>query len=513
MNKISTIILTITLICFSIQKNYAQVLGANYFNSSFVCNDGTVWTTGDNDYGQLGNGVPNNMSINVPMQVRGANGIGYLTNVKSICSGNFCTIALTNDGTVWAWGKGTFGELGNGMSLSSNYPVQVVDNQNVPLSNVKSISTNSGTTTSAIYALKNDGTVWAWGSNEFNKLGSGSIGDSSNVALQVKGEMGIGNLDNVIQISAGENQMMVLKQDGTVWTWGKGGNGRLGNGSTTNQDYPVQVLGAVGIGAYLNGVSSIASGDDFCLALRNDGTLWAWGYNLYGQLGINTTSFSQTTPVQVLNEIGNGALLNIVKIDAGNDQSYALDNSGILWTWGWALYGNGTGLSGNLKTPKKVKNQAGTADLTDVFNFKTGYKHTIAIAKDINNNDILLGWGNGTNGGLGNGSNILQAYPTPVTLFCNFTTGINETEIQKSLTIYPNPNKGTFDIYIPIELQNKPNLQFTLYDMLGNLINKQVISANELNNTIKIDNISNGVYNFKIHYENIIFNSKIVIFK
>ena len=151
--------------------------------------------------------------------------------------------------------------------------------------------------------LKNDGTVWAWGRNDFGELGNGTT-TSRYTPVQVKG------LTNVVAIAAGYDHSLALRSDGTVWAWGLNGNGQLGDGTTTNRTTPVQVKG-------LTNVVAIAAGVYHSLAIRSDGTVWTWGYNTYGQLGDGTTT-NKTTPVQVK------GLTNVVAIAAGVYHSLAL---------------------------------------------------------------------------------------------------------------------------------------------------------------------------------------------
>ncbi len=183
------------------------------------------------------------------------------------------SLALKSDGTVWAWGDNQYGELGNGSTTNSNVPVQVTG-----LTGVMAIAFLSG------YGIEGDGTVWAWGDNQYGELGNSSTANSS-VPVQVSG------LTGVAAIAGGLYHSLALKADGTVLAWGYNVDGELGSGSNTSSSVPVPVNS-------LSGVTAIASGGDTSLALKNDGTVWSWGYNADGELGngINTNS---NVPVQV----------------------------------------------------------------------------------------------------------------------------------------------------------------------------------------------------------------------
>ena len=158
-------------------------------------------------------------------------------------------------------------------------------------------------------AVKSDGTVWAWGYNNYGQLGNGYPSSSSNIPLRVS------ELTGAVAISAGYAHSLALKSDGTVWAWGFNGVGELGNGTTnTSSNVPVQVSQVSG----LTGVVAIGAGSDHNLAVKSDGTVWAWGFNDSGQLGNGTISSRGTpVPVQV------SGLTGAVVIAAGSAHSLA----------------------------------------------------------------------------------------------------------------------------------------------------------------------------------------------
>lgn len=162
---------------------------------------------------------------------------------------------------VCAWGANGYGQLGTGNFTSSSIPVALTTVSNVVA--VASFQQHS-------VALKSDGTVWAWGYNYVGQLGNGTISSSYTPPVQVLG------LTGIVAIGVGSQHSVALKNDGTVWAWGYNNNGNLGNGSRTNSSIPVQVSG-------LSGVRAIAVGWNHNLALLNNGTVRAWGYNANGE--------------------------------------------------------------------------------------------------------------------------------------------------------------------------------------------------------------------------------------
>jgi uncharacterized repeat protein (TIGR02543 family) len=236
-------------------------------HSLFLKNDGTVWATGNNQYGQLGDGT--NVDKNTPVQLSGLNGI------TAMAGGALHSLFLQNDGTVWATGNNNYGQLGDGTYVSKNTPVQVSG-----LSGITAITVRAAHS----LFLKSDGTVWATGYNEFGQLGDGTY-ENKNTPVQVSG------LSDFTSIAAGANHSLFLMNDGTLWATGFNNFGQLGDGTYELKNTPVQVSG-------LSGTSAITAGYNHSLFLKNDGTVWATGWNNYGQLGDGTYE-NKNTPVTV----------------------------------------------------------------------------------------------------------------------------------------------------------------------------------------------------------------------
>ena len=283
-------------------------------------NDGTVLAWGLNSYGQLGDGT--STDSHTPVQVSG------LTGITAISAGESHTVALKNDGTFWAWGRNYYGQLGDGTTTNRNTPVQISG-----LTRITAISAGVFNTV----ALKNDGTVWAWGLNSSGQLGDGTTTDSY-TPVQVSG------LTGVTSIAVGfVSHAVALKNDGTVWAWGSNSYGQLGDGTTTDSYAPVPVSG-------LTGVTAISAGESHTVALRNDGTVWAWGSNYYFQLGDGTNT-NRNTPVQVI-----GLRTDGIAISAGGSHTVALKNHGTVWAWGLNFSGQlGDGTTTDSYTPVQVK--------------------------------------------------------------------------------------------------------------------------------------------------------------
>jgi len=259
--------------------------------------DGTLWAWGSNYYGELGDGT--NIGKNVPTRIGNAN------NWKSVLAGYAFTVAIKTDGTLWAWGLNDSGELGDGTIINKNIPTKIGNANNWSLASIYFDS---------CHAIKTDGTLWAWGNNFWGVLGDGT---NINKSTPIQ----IGTDTNWKVISNGMTHVLALKVDGTLWSWGGGSFGTVGDGTNNNKrNFPLQI-------GTSNNWKSVSAGREHSLAIKTDGTLWAWGLNDYGQLGDGTT-INKNTPIQI------GTATNWKVATSGNWFSTALKTDGALWAWG-----------------------------------------------------------------------------------------------------------------------------------------------------------------------------------
>ncbi len=368
--------------------------------------DGTVWASGYNWYGQLGDGT--NTTRTSPVQVIGAaGGTSVLTGITSIAAGDNHTLALKNDGTVWAWGVNSSGELGDTTTNHRYFPVQVFDGSGVSyLSGVTAIYAGA----SHNFVKKSDGTVWTWGYNWNGQLGDGSYTNRA-VPVQVKAVNGSGFLTGISTIFPGPNCTFALNPDGSVLAWGYNAYGQLGDGTTTQRNTPVLAVN-------ISNVVSLASGTNHTLAVKSDGTVWAWGYNGYGQLGDGTTA-NKTTPVQVRGIGGTGYLTGVVSVAAGPHYSIALKSDGTVYAWGrndnWAQLGDGTATS--RLWPVQVLGAGGVGYLTGVTAIFAVSSEDTTFA--LKNDNTLWAWGANPNGEYGNGTTTNSWTPVQLTSASN----------------------------------------------------------------------------------------------
>jgi alpha-tubulin suppressor-like RCC1 family protein len=319
-----------------------QAIAGGTSHSMAAMSDGTLYTWGLENDCQLGISAsvcPTTISelyAKWPQLVDEPPGL----QVQAVAGGAVHSLALEYDSTVYAWGANGYCQLGVGSSPQhARTPLQVLksDGKTV-LSGVQAISAGYRHS----LALMSDGTVWAWGSNENGQLGIGYSYGGSCYPVRVNGPEGVGVLSGVQAISAGYHHSLALMSDGTVYGWGANDYGQLGTNSTHEHDYPIQVQGPGGVevSGYLSGIVSVAAGKHHSLALKKDGTVWDWGGNNNGQLGTNSTN-EHHTPVQVQGPGGfdvSGYLSDVEAVDAGEFFNLALKNDGTVWAWGGNTY-------------------------------------------------------------------------------------------------------------------------------------------------------------------------------
>jgi alpha-tubulin suppressor-like RCC1 family protein len=266
-------------------------------NGVALIDDGTVVNWGNFD----GSGSTSNYQL--PAHVVSTGGTTALSGIAAVSAGWNFTLALTDDGRVLSWGDDTdSGRLGTGSVFNgvAVVPAWVVHADGTPLTNIVQVSAGYDFS----LALAADGTVWAWGDNSYGQLGRAAIGGSSGVAMQVQGVAGAATLSRIAMVAAGGNHALALDLDGRVLAWGYAPDGALGDGPNkpvVNQtSVPRPVVDDAGNASGFTDIASIAAGYADSYALGKDGRVLSWGSNFHGALGRTSTASTDNTPGRVV---------------------------------------------------------------------------------------------------------------------------------------------------------------------------------------------------------------------
>ena len=364
-------------------------------NTFAVKNNGTLWGCGSNQFGSLG--VNSSAQLFTTFQQ-----ITTATNWVKVAPSSFFTIALKTDGTIWAWGQNNYYQLGNSPATAQQLsPIQVGT-----ATDWIDIGTSFGDTS---FAIKADGTIWGWGANTSYLLYFGSSVTTVPSPTQVNADT------NWIKMSVGAAHILAQKTDGTLWSWG--GNNALGVGNIPSTTTPQQITTDVW--------NDFSAGPSVSFAIKNNGTLWAWGNNAYGQLGDGTT-INQLFPIQI------GTSTNWETVETNGYTTIATRSDGTVWAWGSNYYG---------------------------------------------------GFGNGTY----NDSNI----PIQITNICVETLASTTFEKDTVFSLYPNPANDLVTIAYDINI-DKATVE--IYDISGRVINQYALSSSKGELQLNTSSYQSGVY-------------------
>ncbi|XRQ11694.1 RCC1-like domain-containing protein [Actinomadura welshii] len=353
-------------------------------HSLAIVGGGEVVAWGANDHGQLGDGTTRDRSAPVPVRAPGGGG-GRLDGVVAVSANNDFSMALRRDGTVVTWGEGSSGQRGIGERTAPRLPTTVLaPDGNGPLTGITAIAADGHTE----LALRRDGQVLAWGANDYGNLGDGTREDRS-LPVPVRGLDGRGHLTGVSRISVAGQHGLALLRDGRVASWGHNDLGQLGDGTRRDKLVPGLVSGVRGASGvhgkgHLTGISAIAAAEKHNYALRDDGTVVAWGNNTAGQLGDGTVEL-RTAPVPVVGEDpGDERLHRVADVFAGEAYGAAIRTDGTTLTWGAGGSGQlGSGKRAPRSRPGPVAFAGGTAP-GRALAVGVGERHLILLASPQN---------------------------------------------------------------------------------------------------------------------------------
>jgi alpha-tubulin suppressor-like RCC1 family protein len=437
-----------------------SAIAAGGFHTLALTSDGSLWSWGTNAYFQLGLGITDTSDRPVPNRV--GNEVGW----RTIAAGGDYSFGIrTNSsggtgGTLWGWGANAYGELGLGDDLDSSDPYPVGTDSDWFTVALGGRRDTDGPVHHTL-ALKTNGTLWAWGYNNYGQLGIGGtelfpgywVCEDKNIPTQ------IGIASDWSQIAAGSYHTITLKTDGTLWVWGLNTNGQLGINDTSQRATPTQEFTTA------SDWSMIAAGSNHTIALKTNSTLWVWGYNDYGQLGDNTQT-NRTTPRQ----IGTDSDWSI--IDGGYNHTLGLKTSGTLWAWGLNNWGQlGLGNTQDRNSPAQAGTDSDWATISGGGNMFYGSYPTVyptGFSLALKTNGTIWAWGYNSFGELGLGNTVNRTIPTrtgfPMSLSPSSLLAIPTSSSQINLTWSDNSSN---EIGFKIERSVSTNTNYTLLATFG----------------------------------------------
>ena len=398
----------------------------------FVDNEGKVYTWGKNNYGQLGNGT--NTDSNIPICISDLDNDLKGKNIIDIYTAYSTIFALDPEGKIYTWGANYNGQLGDGTNNNSNVPICISELEN----DLKGKRiTNIYTSSSTIFALDTEGKIYAWGYNYFGQLGDGTT-NSSNIPICISDLENDLKGKNIVKIYIDTNTIFALDTEGKIYSWGYNYHGELGDGTNNNRNNPICIseLENALKGKNIIDIDTVSS---TIFALDTEGKIYTWGSNAFGLLGNGTTN-SSNIPICIsdLNNALKGK--KIVDIYTGSYNIIVKDNEGKIYTWGNNRYGQvGDGITevgdGNYRnTPiciSDLDNDIKGKNIVDIYFFDS---YTVIV---IDNEGKIYAWGHNGYGQLGNGN--YESSNTPICISDLEGNVLNGEKIKK----YCNINFGS----------------------------------------------------------------------
>jgi uncharacterized repeat protein (TIGR02543 family) len=335
--------------------------------------------------------------------------------ITSLSLGSAHSAALTSLGRVYTWGNNLYGRLGDGTTTQRNTPVEITSQ----------FGLNEGESISSIClgglhssAISSSGRVLMWGHNDYGEIGDGTVINRL-APVDITSQFSLGVDETIISMSLAYSHSSAISSLGKVFTWGNNAFGRLGDGTEVNKSLPTEITsnfylseGDTIVHIYISGASSAA--------LSSFGSVFTWGYNVYGKLG-DGTEVKKSLPTEITSNFGLSVGETITNISIGENHSSAISSLNRVFMWGGNAHGQlGDGTTTPRLTPIEITNKFGLESGENIDRVVSGVNHSIALSSF----NRVFSWGNNEYGGLGDGTTIQRNSPTDITE--EFTLGAEE---------------------------------------------------------------------------------------
>ncbi|MFN7045940.1 MAG: T9SS type A sorting domain-containing protein [Flavobacterium sp.] len=425
----------ITLISLQVSAQCWDKISSGGYHTIAIADDGTLWAWGYNNVGQLGDGSTSHRSQPVK--------IGTDSNWYKIATGSFHSVAIKTDGTLWAWGQNLYGQLGTGNTTNSIVPIQIGTE-----TNWKNIAAGQVFT----LAVKTNGSLWSAGRNSDGQLGINSLTDSS-VFVQV------GLNSDWDKVYCGAYHAMALNTSGLLYLWGDNSAGQLGLQHYTDRRVPTIFASNIAF-------STVTANAYSTIAIRTDGKIWRAGTIC----PIPSSNYQMSEYITTQSDWTN--------VSIGDNFLLATRSDGTLWAIGTNNYGQF-----GLATPASSTSLIQVASLVDQNNIDSNLFSTLYLSTSKQ----LNGSGQNHVGQLGNGTASDSSVFGQITCPSEIVLSESQFDNSKSLSIFPNPVKNTLNI----SLQETAQIQkVVIYDVTG----KQVKYQERNTTSINVEDLKSGFY-------------------
>ncbi|MDY0140107.1 MAG: hypothetical protein RBR50_10435, partial [Candidatus Izemoplasmatales bacterium] len=324
----------------------------------------------------------------------------------SLSTGRSHIIAKMDNDKYYAWGSNNYGQLGDGTTETKTQPVEITESFDL-IEGEQIINYSLGDSHSA--ALTNEGRVLTWGNNLSGRLGDGTT-TSTAIPIDITQNFNLHLNEEIKYITTGYLSGAAITSEYRVFTWGDNSSGQLGDGTITNRYNPTDITSMFNL-SINERVTYISIGNVHSAAITNEGRLFTWGNNAYGQLGDGTNNL-RVKPYDITENLNLNLDEEILGLDLGKNNNILFTSENRVFVWGLNNYGQlGNGTVTNKSTPVDITNQFSFQQEESIIKVTSGYSHLFLITS----NNRIFSWGDNQYGQLGNGSSINQLNPIEIT--------------------------------------------------------------------------------------------------
>jgi uncharacterized repeat protein (TIGR02543 family) len=411
-------------------------------HSSALTSEGRIFTWGNNDYGQLGDGTTTNRTT--PTEITSQFNLHAGESIIQVSLGIFHSSAITSEGRIFTWGNNGYGQLGDGTTNNNRTtPTEITSQFNLPAGESIIIVSLSFDHSSA---LTSEGRIFTWGNNFYGQLGDGTTTNRT-TPTEITSQFNLYAGETIIQVSLGYSDSSALTSQGRIFTWGINNSGQLGDGTTTNRTTPTEITSQFNLHAG-ESIIQASLGWGHSSALTSEGRIFTWGNNFYGQLGAGTTT-NRNTPTEITSHFNIHTGETIIQVSLGIFHSSAITSEGRIFTWGY----NGFGQLGDGTTTDR----AIPTEITSQFNLHIGETIMQVLFKSYHSSALssegrILMWGNNGYGQLGDGTYYSRLTPVMVSFIYSYSSDTEIYDYNEPINGYlPTRDGYTFDGWYCVE--------------------------------------------------------------